>query len=54
MSMLDKFFDKWKKKRLSKFAKQVLKDNPDLEKELEKLDATKRRVLKKIKDKRMS
>ena len=38
-SMLFKFFEKWKEKRLSKFAKKILKDNPKLEKDLEKLDS---------------
>lgn len=52
MGILDKFFEKWKKNRLSKFAKQVLKDNPELEKDLEDLDAVKRRVLKKIRHQR--
>ena len=36
--MLFKFFEKWKQKRLNKLAKKVLKDNPSLQKDLEKLD----------------
>ena len=32
--MLFKFFEKWKEKRLNRFAKKVLKDNPQLEKDL--------------------
>ena len=38
-SMLFKFFEKWKQKRLNKFAKKALKDNPELEKHLRALDA---------------
>jgi len=38
-SMLFKFFEKWKQKRLNKFAKKTLKDNPGLEKHLRALDA---------------
>ena len=37
--MLFKFFEKWKQKRLNKFAKKALKDNPELEKHLRALDA---------------
>ena len=37
--MIFKFFEKWKKNRLNKFAKKALKDNPKLEKDLEKLDS---------------
>tara|TARA_R110002110_G_scaffold339917_1_gene550137 strand:+ start:612 stop:791 length:180 start_codon:yes stop_codon:yes gene_type:complete len=36
--MIFKFFEKWKQKSLNKFAKQVLKDNPKLEKDLEQLE----------------
>ena len=36
--MLFNFFEKWKEKRLNKFAKKALKDNPQLEKDLKKLD----------------
>jgi len=36
--MLFKFFEKWKNNRLNKFAEKVLKDNPDLEKSLKKID----------------
>ena len=38
-SMLFNFFEKWKQKRLNKFAKKALKDNPELEKHLRALDA---------------
>ena len=38
-SMLFKFFQNWKQKRLNKFAKKALKDNPELEKHLRALDA---------------
>ena len=31
--MVFKFFEKWKQKRLNKFAKKMLKDNPGLEKD---------------------
>ena len=34
------FFEKWKERRLSKMAKQLLKDNPGLEKDLKVLDKT--------------
>ena len=36
--MLFKFFEKWKNNRLNKFVEKVLKDNPDLEKSLKKID----------------
>ena len=36
--MIFKFFEKWKQKRLNKFAKNMLKDNPQLEKQLKKID----------------
>ena len=35
--MIFKFFEKWKKNRLNKFAKKALKDNPKLEKDLNRL-----------------
>jgi len=37
--MLFNFFEKWKQKRLNKFAKKRLKDNPELEASLRRLDA---------------
>tara|TARA_R100000030_G_C3157138_1_gene99742 strand:- start:288 stop:473 length:186 start_codon:yes stop_codon:yes gene_type:complete len=36
---LMKFYEKWKNKQLSKTAKELLKDNPQLEKDLKKIDA---------------
>ena len=36
--MVYNFFQKWKEKRLNKFAKDMIKDNPDLEKDLRKID----------------
>ena len=36
--MLFKFFEKWKQKRLNKLAKKMLKDNPELEKSMKKMD----------------
>lgn len=44
--MLFKFFEKWKEKRLNRFAKKALKDNPQLEKDLRKLDDISKRILK--------
>ena len=51
-SMLFKFFEKWKQKRLNKFAKKTLKDNPGLEKELQKLDDLTDDLIKKLNDKK--
>ena len=50
--MIFKFFEKWKERRLSKFAKKTLKDNPGLESALKKIDdgwAETRKQLKKTK-----
>ena len=47
--MLFKFFEKWKQKRLNKIAKKVLKDNPSLQRDLEKLDKVMDDALEKIK-----
>ena len=47
-SMLFKFFEKWKQKRLNKFAKQALKDNPSLEKTLIKMDNDYKELTKKL------
>ena len=44
-SMLFKFFEKWKQKRLNKFAKKTLKDNPGLEKALKDLDKEAQKVV---------
>jgi|TARA_R110000796_G_scaffold80178_1_gene177510 hypothetical protein len=47
--MLFKFFEKWKEKRLNKFAKNMLKDNPQLEKDLKKLDSIAKGAIDKLK-----
>jgi len=39
-SMIFKFFEKWKQKKLNKLAKNMLKSNPQLEKDLKALDAS--------------
>jgi len=44
--MLFKFFQNWKQKRLNKFAKNMIKKNPQLEKDLRKLDAIAGDILK--------
>jgi hypothetical protein len=48
-SMLFKFFEKWKEKRLNKFAKQALKDNPDLETALRNIDKMHQKAIEKLK-----
>tara|TARA_R110002020_G_scaffold107104_2_gene248963 strand:+ start:862 stop:1032 length:171 start_codon:yes stop_codon:yes gene_type:complete len=48
--MLFNFFEKWKQKRLNKFATKMLKDNPELEKNLKKLDVTWDKIIKNIDD----
>ena len=48
-SMLFKFFEKWKEKRLNKFAKQALKDNPDLETALRNIDKIHQKAIEKLK-----
>ena len=47
--MLFKFFEKWKEKRLNKFTKQALKDNPDLEKALKDIDKMHQKAIEKLK-----
>ncbi len=47
--MLFKFFEKWKQKRLNKLAKKMLKDNPELEKSMKKMDDALDDALKLIK-----
>jgi len=47
--MLFNFFEKWKQNRLNKFAKNMLKDNPQLEKDLKKLDSIADDILKDLK-----
>ncbi len=44
-SMLFKFFEKWKEKRLNKFAKKTLRDNPELAKSLKKMDDEAKKVI---------
>tara|TARA_A100001201_G_scaffold140220_1_gene133084 strand:- start:2117 stop:2290 length:174 start_codon:yes stop_codon:yes gene_type:complete len=44
--MIFKFFEKWKQKRLNSFAKKMLKDNPQLEKDLRKLDDIAKQMIK--------
>ena len=36
--MFFNFFEKWKKNRLNSFAKKMLKDNPELEKNIKKME----------------
>ena len=36
--MIFKFFEKWKQRKMNKLAKDMLKDNPSLEKNLKALD----------------
>ena len=47
--MVYKFFQKWKEKRLNKFAKDMLKDNPSLEKDLRQMDNNMQHLLAKLK-----
>ena len=47
--MVYKFFQKWKEKRLNKFAKNMLKDNPGLENDLKKIDNSMQQLLVKLK-----
>jgi hypothetical protein len=44
--MIFKFFEKWKQNRLNSFAKKMLKDNPQLEKDLRKLDDIAKQMIK--------
>ncbi|MDC3304711.1 hypothetical protein OAV48_01195 [bacterium] len=46
--MVFKFFEKWKNRRLNKFAKKAIKDNPDLEKTLKKMDDDYKELIKKL------
>jgi len=43
--MVFKFFEKWKQRRLNKFAKKMLKDNPGLDKALKDLDKEAQKVV---------
>ena len=47
--MFFKFFEKWKEKRLNRFAKKMLKDNPKLKKDLEDMDKIAQRAIDKLK-----
>ena len=47
--MVYNFFQKWKEKRLNKFAKDMLKDNPGLENDLKKIDNSMHQLLVKLK-----
>ena len=47
--MVYNFFQKWKEKRLNKFAKDMLKDNPSLEKDLKQMDNNMQQLLAKLK-----
>ena len=47
--MIFKFFEKWKQNKLNKFAKNMLKDNPNLEKSLRDLDDSYDDLIKKLK-----
>ena len=47
--MLFKFFEKWKDRKLNSLAKSMLKKNPQLEKDLQKMDDTMKDALAHIK-----
>ena len=47
--MLFKFFEKWKEKRLNKFGKDLLKKDPQLEKNLKAMDAEYDKIIKRLK-----
>jgi len=47
--MIFKFFEKWKQNRLNSFAKKMLKDNPQLEKDLKKLDSIAKDAINQLK-----
>ena len=47
--MVYNFFQKWKEKRLNKFAKNMLKDNPGLENDLKNIDNSMQQLLVKLK-----
>ena len=46
---LMKFYEKWKNKQLSKMGKELLKKNPQLEKDLKDLDNIGKRIADKVK-----
>ena len=47
--MIFKFFEKWKEKRLNKFGKDLLKKDPELEKNLKAMDAEYDKIIKRLK-----
>jgi len=47
--MIFNFFKKWKEKRLNKFGKDLLKNDPQLEKNLKAMDAEYDNIIKKLK-----
>ena len=47
--MIFKFFQKWKNNRLNKFGKNLLKNDPQLEKNLKAMDAEYDNIIKKLK-----
>ena len=47
--MFFNFFEKWKENRLNSFAKKMLKDNPELEKNIKKMDKILDDTLEKMK-----
>ena len=48
-SLIMRFFDKWKKKQMGKLGKKLMKDNPQLEKSMKKMDDALDDALKMIK-----
>jgi len=48
-NLIFKFFEKWKKRSLNKLGKEMLKDNPSLEKNLKAMDAEYDNIIKKLK-----
>ena len=47
--MVYNFFQKWKEKRLNKFGKDLLKKDPQLEKNLKAMDAEYDKIIKRLK-----
>ena len=47
--MIFKFFEKWKEKRLNKFGKDLLKKDPQLEKNLKAMNAEYDKIIKRLK-----
>ena len=47
--MIFKFFEKWKEKRLNKFGKNLLKNDPQLEKNLKAMDTEYDKIIKRLK-----